>query len=715
MRFNLRQFLILNACFVIGLVLASNSALSAEGDSRGKSHWAFSPIHSPTVPAAHDAAWVRTPVDAFIATKQRERGLRPAAEASRETLIRRLSLDLLGLPPTPDDVRAFVEDASPDAYERLVDRLLASPHYGERWGRHWLDVARWAESEGYESNEYRPTAWRYRDYVVRCFNEDRPFDRFLREQIAGDELTPYSDENLIATGFLAAARYSGNEEDKAMQRNDVLVDIANATASAILGLTLACAQCHDHKFDPLTQRDYYRFQGFFVQGQLNNLLLKDADLWKEYEAALPKDLPGLKARQEELVAGARARFVRGKPPEPEKKDISEKDVMDAFTEDEKKLHEELATKIAELEKQMPMQPQTLGFYSPATSPFAVETLPLEAVYALPYDPEQLKQTRPRLYHRGDPRQPGEEVDVGWPAVFGSVTDKRITAAPRTVLAEWLTSRENPLTARVWANRVWQFHFGQGLVAHANDFGVDAPPPSHPGLLDYLASELIHSGWSTKRLHRLIVNSATYRQGSLAEPQTVAIDPDNQWLARWRSRRLEAEAIRDSILVATGELDRTVGGPSVSVGAGKKYLNDEANSDSPPRRSLYLEARRDVFWPMYQLFDGPPVTESCARRYVSTVALQPLFLLNSQFMAERAKAFADRVATLAGYDPRRQIEIAYEIAIGQSPSEAASAALMRLYRAPAEPASDAGSEGVDIRAIQQVCLVVLNMNEFHYMD
>jgi hypothetical protein len=700
-------------------------------------HWAFVPPRRPAMPVVKDAAWIRSPIDRFILARMEKDGLRPAPEADRATLLRRLSLDLTGLPPAPEKAEAFSADPRPDAYERLVERLLASPAYGERWGRHWLDVARYADSEGYEFNFLRPDAWRYRDYVVGSFNADKPFDSFVREQLAGDELLPVTDEHLIATGFLAAARFSSNEEDKAMQRNDLLVDITNATGSAYLGLTFGCAQCHSHKFDPITREDYYRLQGFFVQGQVNHLVLQDPALRRAYEAvrhtgdtAVYESAGRLR---EALYAAARGRLreqarkklapelraaldtpAARRSPEQQRLAHQAREALQftsseaeaALSEEDRRLLLTLKKKREELEKSVPRPPLTLGYYSPVSSPSALEIVPVEAIEPLPYDPEDLHETRPRLLIRGDPHRPGPDLDVGWPVVFGP-TPQESARRPRTALADWLTSSENPLTARVWANRIWHYHFGRGIVATPGDFGLKGEPPTHPELLDWLACELRTSGWSTKHLDRLIVTSATYRQGARPDPAGARIDPENKLCTHWQPRRLEAEAIRDALLVVSGEMNREIGGPGVPL-TGRSKEKDELPFESVAvlRRSLYLEQRRDEFGPVHTTFDGPTANESCARRHVSTVALQPLFLLNSDFVLGRARAFAARVAAQAGADPERQIATAFRLALGRGPEERER----RLVRPLLNP--DAGGTQP---ALVRFCHALLNLNEFVYLD
>jgi hypothetical protein len=623
-------------------------------------------------------------------------------------------------------VDAFLADHSPDAYEKVVERLLASPHYGERWGRHWLDVARWAESEGYESNHLRPYAWRYRDYVVRSFNEDKPFALFVRQQVSGDEMTPYADENLIATGFLAAARLSSNEEDKWRQRNDVLVDITNATASAFLGITLHCAQCHSHKFDAFSARDYYRFQGYFVKGQPALLVLRAPALTAAYDKAKPPHFDALVKEQQALYEAARARFIaevrQSLPAEmrrvldipadqrtaEEERLAREADLKFQLTPagiekrilpQHRKRYDDLKRKLDALRKGMPDRPQTFGFYSPATSPTHVETLPMKGFYPLPYEPKVLARARPYLLSGGDVHRRGPVVDVGWPAVFGPVppgtTDKR----PRLALADWLSSPRNPLSARVWVNRLWHYHFGRGIVATPGDFGVKGSPPTHPALLDWLASEFVRSGGSTKHLHRLLVCSATYRQASRPHPGNAKIDPENLFLWRWRPRRLESEAVRDSLLAVSGELDGTAGGPS------------DIEEKKSLRRSLYLLQKREHPPAVQHLFDGPSAaTESCPKRQVSTVPLQALYLLNNEFVLSRAEALARRVLARAGTERRQQIETAFLLTLGRRPETAERAAARKFFATYAEGGTKNGQT-----ALVHFCHSLLSLNEFIYLE
>ena len=618
-------------------------------------HWAFQRIERPAVPRVKRDNWVRTPVDAFIAERHETKEVTPADEAPAQTLARRLYLDLIGLPPTPEQIDAFLRASVRDAetaYTALVDELLDSPHYGERWARYWLDLARWGESHGYQHDIPRPYAWRYRDYLINSFNADKPYDQFLAEQLAGDELQPYADEKLIATGFLASARISGNNMDKAAQRNDVLLDIVNATGSAVMGLTMECAQCHNHKFDPISQRDYYRLQAFFVKGQLGNLSLRNP------KTPNPTDL-------ENWIAAGAYKFYMSEAGKLVKKKTFE--------------HTE--------------EPHTWGFHAPGQSDPDIKRLPVVNRDPIRWDAEDLKHTRARILIRGDITRPGPEVTGGWPEVLGP-TPVKPDALTRTEFARWLTNRDNPLTARVWVNRIWQWHFGRGLVATPSDFGTQGSPPTHPELLDWLAVELMENGWSTKHLHRQIVLSSTYRQQRMHDGANAAIDPQNVLLWNWPSRRLEAEAIRDAVLTATGELDPQLGGPSVPPEREEKAL----------RRTLYLYQRRSEMPAVMEMFDAPELISSCPQRGVSTVALQPLYLLNSHFMMRRAEALADQVYLFAGDDAARQVETAFLRTLGRKPDTKEQQHAVALLQ------TDADSHPT----LVQFCHALINLNEFLYI-
>jgi hypothetical protein len=687
----------------------------ASAQVKKTSHWAFEPVKDVAPPSS--PLWGRNPVDAFIQAKQRTADISPNPEAERRILIRRLSLDLTGLPPSAEDVEEFEKDRRANAYELLVERLLTAPRHGERWARHWLDVARWAESEGYESNHPRNFAWRYRDWVVNAFNADKPFADFIREQIAGDEIEPYADDNLIATGFLASCRLSSNEEDRYRQRNEIGVDIANATASAFLGLTLQCAQCHNHRLDPISARDYYRFYAFFTQGLPANIALKDPALWAAYNAKKPAGYDAARRERDEIFergkrikldgvrAGLSSAAKNAYEKSPAARDADEErtareaDLLFQFTlamfetaipAAERKRYELVKKQVADMEKDMLEPPQTFGFFSFAKNPHRLEVLPMKAFYPLMYDDHERARFKARVLRSGDVHQPLGEVDIGWPAVLGPTPPD--AQQPRTELAKWLASPDNPLVARVFVNRLWQWHFGRGLVETASDFGLKGAPPTHPELLDWLAGELQRTG-SIRHIHRLIVTSSVYRQSAAANAKNEAIDPDNKTRWRWEPRRLEAEAVRDVLLAASGELDRKIGGPSV------------VGKDDAPRRALYLFQKRDVPQQQAALFDGPvAASESCAVRRVTTVPLQALYLLNSDFSLKRTEALARRVRQQTS-DREEQISAAFRIVLQRSPDDEERS----LARQAFERLGDSPT------ALTRFCQALLNLNEFLYLE
>ena len=623
-------------------------------------HWAFQPMADPKVFRVKNSDWVRSPIDTFIARRHEEEGLTPAPPADPATLARRMSLVVTGLPPEATE--------SPADFDAYADDLLDSSSYGERWGRHWLDVARWAESNGHQHNRDRDNAWRYRDWVVAAFNEDKPYDAFVREQIAGDEITPFASDNIVATGFLAAARYSGNELDKDIQRNDILVDIVNTTSKAFLGLTMECAQCHDHFFDPITQWDYYNMQAFFAKGQPGDVVLESG---LEAERLIEKRWG--------LFESVRSRQIEAKRKQgvPEPVLVIPKSVPKGMTPAE-------TLTFQKIEKEIDQLPRAWAFYSPVTSPHRLAVAPNKIRWPLPFQREYLEQTKVHFLDRGEPTTPGPEASPAWPQVFGSTSDE-IDEQPRLAFANWLTSSENPLTARVWVNRIWQGHFGRGLVETSGDFGEAGSEPSHPELLDWLARELIESGWSTKHIHRLILRSNTFRQSALFSASNADRDPGNEALWRWKPRRLEAEAIRDSSLVVAGLLDETLGGPSVSRG-------EESNSY---RRSLYLQQKRDNLPHQQMLFDGAGAVTSCAKRRVSTTGLQPLWMLNSDFMQSIGRKLADRIDGTPAEQATRLVETAFQ---------------RRAEKDEVEQLVGLISEA----SLEDAATVILNTNEFVYI-
>ena len=623
-------------------------------------HWAFQPITRPSIPSliatknslapasfTHASGWVRNPIDAFIAAKQAEAGLIPNPPADQATLQRRFSLTLHGLPAEPDSPTEASD----------IQHLLSTPAYGQHFARHWLDIARWAESNGHQHNRDRQHAWRYRDWVITAFASGMPFDQFLREQIAGDELADSTPSQLVATGFLAAARYSGNELDKQIQRNDILLDITNTTASAFLGLTFECAQCHSHKFDPISIRDYYRFQAFFVSGQPQNLLMEN----DETSTRIAQQRWNLfKDVEQRLLT------VRRKLGYPEPILVTPANVIAQMRSAEKNTFKRLNDKLSKLE-------QTWSFYSPSTASQRLTVAPHEMRWQLPHDPALLGKLRAAILIRGDLRSRGPEVSAGWPLIFGDPPTENQT---RQDLAKWLTDAQNPLTARVWVNRIWQWHFGRGLVETSNDFGTQGQPPSHPKLLDFLASELIEHAWDTQHIQRLILTSSTYQLSNQETEKSSNIDPENRLYWRWTPHRLQAEAIRDSILKVSGQLDHRDRGPS--------------DSHDSQRRSIYLTQKRDNLPEQQVLFDSANGIITCARRRTSTTALQPLWLLNSKFAQTAAQKFAERAGN---------VETAIQIALHRKASPDELQLLGQLAEA---------------HGLSSACLAILNSSEFLYI-
>jgi hypothetical protein len=600
-------------------------------------HWSFRPRSRPAVPHFTDPAaraWVRTSIDAFVLARLRASGLRPAPEADRATLIRRLSFDLTGLPPTPAEIDAFVRDPAPDAYERLVERLLASPHYGERWAQHWLDVVRFAESDGFEYDRYRPGMWRYRDYVIASFQEDKPFDRFVTEQLAGDEIDPPNQVMQVAAGFhrLGPVRRNAGNQDVASSRNEELTEMTDAVGMVFLGLTVGCARCHDHKFDDFSQADYYRLQAFLAATYEHNELLADAATRADWQA-----------RTERLTAEIKRLKLA---------------VNRADGEAKRRLQEKLRA----AERGLPP--------------------PLPAICTVRDVPE--KRTAIHVLKRGLPERKGKRVGPAFPSALVSTraaeASPEATKSPRTALARWLTDPDNPLTARVFVNRVWQYHFGRGLVETANDFGVNGARPSHPELLDHLANEFVRHGMRLKPLHRLIVLSGTYRQASRSPEAKAgrAKDPDNRLLWQFPRRRLSAEELRDAMLAAAGRLNLKAGGESVMVPVEKDLINQlydptqwkvTADEREHDRRSIYLVAKRNLRLPFGQAFDQPDLQTSCPRRETSTHALQALEMLNGRTANRLAEAFAERLRREAGSDHARQVDLAYRLTAGRAPTPA----------------------------------------------
>ncbi len=601
---------------------APATATIASPAGKPLSRWGDGAVVRPPLPAVKNAAWIRNPIDAFLLSKIESERLAPAPPAERVVLIRRLTYDLTGLPPTPEDVDAFVADPAADAYERLVDRLLASPHHGEAWGRHWLDLVRYAETNGYERDSAKPQAWRYRDYVIRAFNQDKPYDHFLREQLAGDEIDPSSAEALIATGFYRLGLWDDEPADRELAHFDGLDGIVSTAGQVFLGMSINCARCHDHKKDPLPQADYYRFLAFF------------SDVTNQ---------DGHNTRRVGNGPGTEVMCVRERG--------------------------------------------------------HVET---------------------HVLLRGNPRLLGPKVEPGVPEMLGEPYMTFTSAqGKRRALADWLTDRRNPMTARVLVNRLWQFHFGRGLVPSPNDFGQLGEGCSHPELLDWLAAEFMDGGWQIKRMHRLIVLSNAYRMSSRGTPAGLARDPDDRWFWRFPMRRLSAEEVRDSMLAVSGTLNPKAGGASVCPPMPREVLAGQSVpgsgwETSPPdeaaRRSVYVHVKRSLPLPILATHDAPDTDASCPVRYTTTIPAQALGLLNGDFANEQAARFAERLRRESPGDLAGQIRRAIRLTTASDP-------------VPEDVVRDVAwidelhkTSRLDHEtALVQYCLMTLSANAFLYLD
>jgi hypothetical protein len=610
-------------CVVSAWPFVSSHLASAEDATTDL--WSVQPLKPGEPPAVKNEAWVRGPIDRFILAKLEADSFEPAPPLGRARLIRRVYFDLLGLPPTPEAVRAFVADPSPDAYERLIDQLLADPRHGERWGRYWLDVVRYADTNGYERDAEKNGAWGYRDWVIRSYNEDMPYERFVLEQLAGDELPDANEQTLAATGLLRVGTFDDEPNEPLQYKFEQLDDLVHATATAFLGLTIKCARCHDHKFDPISQKDYYAYLNFFVAGKA-----ADGPVLGYTDAG--RDAPPVK-----------------------------------------------------------------------------------------------------LLLNGDPKREGDVVPVNFLSMVRQL--KREIAPPpaeakttqrRTQLARWIADPANPLAPRLAVNRIWQHHFGEGLCRTPDNFGVMGTAPTHPELLDWLAADFVKNGGRTKRLHKLIMLSSAYQMDSHhpRSQEYATRDFSNEHWYRANRHRIDAEALRDAMLVASGQMNPKAGGPGFFPRANKDALEGlsmkgKAWKDSPPeeqlRRSIYMFTKRSLLLPLMTIFDFADTTQPCAQRNVSTVAPQALALLNNEFVHEQSEALARRVAQEAGSEPAARIDRAWWLALSRAPTpdEQATAAAHVARQRERFTAQDPAT--ADARSLASLCHVLINLNEFIYVD
>jgi uncharacterized protein DUF1553/uncharacterized protein DUF1549 len=746
------------------LTLLGPAAAAAEPAEK-PTPWAFRKPVRVDPPRVSDPNWVRNPIDAFVLARLDQAGLKPSPPASKAALLRRVTYDLTGLPPTPKELDDFLADDKPDAYERVVDRLLASPHFGERWAQHWLDVARYAETNGYESDGERPAAWRYRDWVVKAFNDDMPYDRFVTEQLAGDLLAGEvarkgvtgtdkpEAEWLVAAGFNRCGpvhQTSGNV-DAAMLRQELLTEMTNGVGAAFLGLTVGCARCHDHKFDPIPTADYYRLQAFFSAAQPKEIDLStpaERDESKRRNEELNAKIAPLQKAAADIEAPVRDRLREAKRAKleapyrdalaveaakrtPDQKKLAEQaevlikvtwdEIVDALPPADRERRAELRRQANALEATRPEPPAQAWTIAEDGSPLFANIL-----------------------KRGSLSQKGDRVEPGFPRCLSSpAADDNASPPNRLDLAKWLTHPDHPLTARVIVNRLWEHHFGRGIVATPDDFGAHGEPPTHPELLDWLAVELVEHGWSLKHVHRLMVLSSTYRQDSRpASADGKRIDSDNRLLWRMNRRRLDAEALHDGVLAAAGTLNPEVGGPSVKTPL-EPEVYDLIFSEGEPdglwladpdprqhtRRSLYLFHKRNLHLPMLEVFDQPDALSPCPVRAVSTFAPQALVLLNGPLLHEQSKAFAARLLREAAPDDAARVDRAYRLALCRPPRDDERRAALDFLSGQTEllrdrlrarlpvgvpPGTPDDVDPAAAAALADFCLALLNRNDFLYV-
>lgn len=745
--------------------VSSSTAASPYDFNEAKKFWAFQPVSNPQLPQVRNAAWVKTPIDNFILSKLESKKLTPVGDADKLTLLRRASFDLTGLPPTPEECDAFLADKSPGAFEKVVDRLLASPSYGEKWGRHWLDVVRYADTAGDNSDYPVPSAYRYRNYVIEAFNKDKPYNQFIREQIAGDilakfhypkvneklpeeeadeaeipgakksgvhELPKDKQEKIIATGYLAMSRRFGSRNK---EMNLTIDDTIDNLGKTFLGLSTNCARCHDHKFDPIPQRDYYALYGIFnssrysfpgaeiyphpsemvalISGkQAENFYAQQAELEylddrKEFltaekgttarnkkEAKVPKTESGPQSQ------GASAAPELPTPMRPADFDRDADNwgraqASKRMPEDNDSEMNKVRARISELHSRYLNTPKAYA---------VIEGVPANS----------------KIHRKGDPKNPGEEVQRGFLTILGGQkVPQDYKGSGRELLANWIADAGNPLTARVMVNRIWEYHFGKGIVATSNDFGSRGKAPTHPELLDYLASNFVSGGWSIKKMHKLIMLSHAYQLASNDNAQNSAIDVANDYLWKFNRRRLDAEEIRDAILTVSGQLDRSTGSehpfPAETTWHFTQHVQYFGVYDTN-KRSVYIMQQRLKKHPFFEVFDGADTNMSVGERSLSITPIQALFLLNNSFMHEQADALAVRVG-MAVDTLAERVNYAYRLAYGRNakPDELREAQLYMQKVRNDFQAGGTSSEKLNRAALASYFRVVLSSNEFLYLD
>jgi hypothetical protein len=710
-------------------------------------HWSFRKPVRPPVPKARNIAWVQNPIDAFILNRLENKGFAPSPSADRRTLLRRVTFDLTGLPPTPQEIADFTADKSPNAYQKVVKRLLASPRFGERWAQHWLDVVRYGETNGYEHDLERPQAWRYRDYVIEAFNRDTPYNQFITEQVAGDLLAPNDFNKRVATGFLRAGpqHLTGGNQDAALNRQEWLTEATAGIGNTFLGLTIGCARCHDHKYDPIPQADYYRLQAFLSaadNSEYKNITPEEQKAYDEKVKAYKLRLKPIEDQigviEKPYRAKLRAQKMERLPQEykealavesakrtPKQKElagevgvqlnVSWDEVLNALNPPDREKRTGLRTQLHKLEMEEP---------EPLRAAMGVSDV-LKPV------PDM------HILLRGDPHVPGKVVTAGFPSAIN--TQYPSSTSNRLELAKWLANPDNPLTSRVMVNRLWSYCFGKGIVETPNDFGLNGKRPTNPELLDWLATEFPRRGWRVKSMLEMIVTSNTYRQAGTYDAIKAKADPDNRLLWRMNRKRLDGEAIRDSILLCSGKINLQRGGPWIKVPLEPEVVDTIFTEYEPDnlwpvnpdkrqhaRRTIYLHRKRNVRLPMLAAFDQPDMMTSCAARGESVHALQSLILVNSDFMQSQSREMAVRLINEVPTDEMQRISRLFTITVGRPPAAKELSATQRFLKdqlaikqhhtgsyATAELPLGVRSE--QFIAWRDLCLAMFNLNEFIYVQ
>ena len=690
-------------------------------EKRAADHWAFQPPHRPALPAVKNLNWVRNPIDRFVLAKLEDANIKPSPQVNRTTLLRRLHLDLTGLPPTPTEIDRFLNDQHPDAYKSVVDQLLASPHFGERWSRYWLDLARYADTDGYEDDKYRPDAWRFRDWVIRAYNNDLPYDRFTVEQLAGDLLPDATYDSKVATGFhrMTLTNGAGGGGITEEFRVKTAKDRAATTGTVWLGLSLRCAECHSHKYDPIPIRDYYRFYAFFDNAEETNV-----------------PAPSLPTRYHVAYRKAKQTFESGQKRAKAKLAAFERNVFPHRferwwqTADPADLPERIASiiKKPDLTK---AQFTRLQDYFRSTDPESIRLNSAvldggEITNNAPLAPSSKSLTissrfKPRqsyIHKRGNFESPGQHVTPGTPG-FLPPSKPRGRFADRLDMARWIVDPAHPLTARVAVNRFWKHLFGSGLVITSDGFGTRGEKPSHPELLNWLAFEFVEQGWSRKAIIRLIVTSAAYQQSSRYREELGDIDADNRLLSRQNRYRVESEVVRDLALAASGLLEPAIGGPSIqpplptaltSIRALKNERFMEASTGRDRyRRGLYVNVQRTLRYPMLKTFDGADPNVVCTQRERSNTPLQALTLLNDPVFFECAQALGRRLAAESKMNNAARIQLAFRLCVGRNPDDFEHRAVSDLLAEQKRLATN--PENAEATAWIGVARTLLNLDEF----